>query len=227
MWADALLAGLIGGLIALDRSVAFQVMISRPLVAAPLIGLVLGQPLTGILVGGLLELIWMGRPPLGGAIPPSECLGAIVITGGVIMASPDAPASKALISLGLVIGLPLARLGALLEKQRRKVNGTLLRRAQALVAAGRPAPLFGYNLAGLALAYLASFLFIIVLAPILARLLMAAGPALPRPVWEALELLYVFIPIIGVAAALSTLTAARALVAFSLTFVCLLVVLNL
>ncbi len=50
----------------------------RPVVLGPLVGLILGDLNTGILVGGTLELIWMGLAPLAGAQPPNVIIGTIV-----------------------------------------------------------------------------------------------------------------------------------------------------
>ncbi|MBE9537336.1 MAG: PTS sugar transporter subunit IIC [Proteobacteria bacterium] len=69
-----------GGLISLDRTAAFQVMISRPIVAAPLVGLMLGDPLTGLKVGLLLELLWIGYLPVGASVPPDETVVSIAAT---------------------------------------------------------------------------------------------------------------------------------------------------
>ncbi|QUJ69499.1 PTS mannose/fructose/sorbose/N-acetylgalactosamine transporter subunit IIC (plasmid) [Photobacterium sp. GJ3] len=60
----------------------------RPVVLGPLVGLILGDLHTGILVGGTLELVWMGLAPLAGAQPPNVIIGTIVgttfaITSGV------------------------------------------------------------------------------------------------------------------------------------------------
>jgi PTS system N-acetylgalactosamine-specific IIC component len=60
----------------------------RPVVLGPLVGLILGDLHTGILVGGTLELVWMGLAPLAGAQPPNVIIGTIVgatfaITTGV------------------------------------------------------------------------------------------------------------------------------------------------
>src|SRR5690606_37310014 len=60
----------------------------RPVVLGPLVGLILGDLPTGILVGGTLELVWMGLAPLAGAQPPNVIIGTIVgatfaITTGV------------------------------------------------------------------------------------------------------------------------------------------------
>jgi PTS system N-acetylgalactosamine-specific IIC component len=51
-----------------------------PVVLGPLVGLILGDLQTGILVGGTLELIWMGLAPLAGAQPPNVIIGTIVGT---------------------------------------------------------------------------------------------------------------------------------------------------
>ena len=53
-------------------------LLSRPLVLGPLVGLVLGDPEQGIIIGATLELIFMGNIKVGAAIPPD------VITGGVL-----------------------------------------------------------------------------------------------------------------------------------------------
>ncbi len=50
----------------------------RPVVLGPLVGFILGDLHTGILVGGTLELIWMGLAPLAGAQPPNVIIGTIV-----------------------------------------------------------------------------------------------------------------------------------------------------
>lgn len=53
-------------------------LLSRPLVLGPLVGLVLGDPVQGVIIGGTLELIFMGNIKVGAAIPPD------VVTGGVL-----------------------------------------------------------------------------------------------------------------------------------------------
>jgi len=53
-------------------------LLSRPLVLGPLVGLALGDPVQGVIIGGTLELIFMGNIKVGAAIPPD------VVTGGVL-----------------------------------------------------------------------------------------------------------------------------------------------
>lgn len=50
----------------------------RPMIACPIIGLILGDVKTGLAVGGTYELMMIGNMPVGGAQPPNAVLGAIV-----------------------------------------------------------------------------------------------------------------------------------------------------
>ncbi|GJM56500.1 PTS sugar transporter subunit IIC [uncultured Dubosiella sp.] len=50
----------------------------RPIIACPIIGLILGDMYTGLVVGGTYELMMIGNMPVGGAQPPNAVLGAVV-----------------------------------------------------------------------------------------------------------------------------------------------------
>lgn len=56
----ALLLGLLGGIGIWDSRIGGMWMLDRPLVLGPIVGLILGDFKTGIIVGGSLELIMMG-----------------------------------------------------------------------------------------------------------------------------------------------------------------------
>ena len=55
----ALLLGLLGGIGIWDSRIGGMWMLDRPLVLGPIVGLILGDFKTGIIVGGSLELIMM------------------------------------------------------------------------------------------------------------------------------------------------------------------------
>ncbi|MDY6851659.1 MAG: PTS sugar transporter subunit IIC, partial [Thermodesulfobacteriota bacterium] len=217
----------VGGLIALDRTAAFQLMISRPLAAAPLIGLLLGQPLVGVGVGALVELIWINRLPLGGHIPPNECLGSILITAGVILAGRSmGEPSQALIVLGVLLVLPLARLASLLEGRLRRINSGLSQKAGRAAAGGQVGLIYPLNLSGLALSFFSSTLFLLFLLPAVVQALIALDPFLTPPVIRALELMFLILPLIGVSSALSTITVRRYLLTYGLFLLATLVFLG-
>lgn len=50
----------------------------RPMVACPIIGLILGDVKTGLAIGGTYELMMIGNMPVGGAQPPNAVIGAVV-----------------------------------------------------------------------------------------------------------------------------------------------------
>lgn len=53
-------------------------LVYRPIIACPIIGLILGDLNTGLVVGGTYELMMIGNMPVGGAQPPNAVLGGVV-----------------------------------------------------------------------------------------------------------------------------------------------------
>lgn len=64
-------------------------LIYRPIIACPIIGLVLGDVQTGLVVGGTYELMMVGNMPVGGAQPPNAVLGGIVAMVFAVKANMD------------------------------------------------------------------------------------------------------------------------------------------
>lgn len=52
----------------------------QPIVTGPVIGAVLGDVKTGLIVGGTYQLMQIGNMPVGGAQPPNAVLGGVVAT---------------------------------------------------------------------------------------------------------------------------------------------------
>ena len=67
MIMNVLIVSIVGGILCLDR-IFVQVLISRPIVAAPVIGMILGDPYTGLIAGAFIELFWIDRLPIGAAV---------------------------------------------------------------------------------------------------------------------------------------------------------------
>ena len=64
-------------------------LLSRPLVLGPLVGLVLGDPSQGIIIGATLELIFMGNIKVGAAIPPDVITGDGTVVSSVVFAGSE------------------------------------------------------------------------------------------------------------------------------------------
>ncbi len=63
------------------ESVLDEFQFHRPLVACTLIGAVLGDMKTGIIIGGTLEMIALGWMNIGAAVAPDAALASIISTG--------------------------------------------------------------------------------------------------------------------------------------------------
>lgn len=55
------LVALVAALVYMESRIGGQHMLDRPIIIGPLVGVILGDPVTGLMVGGSLELVWMGR----------------------------------------------------------------------------------------------------------------------------------------------------------------------
>lgn len=76
VWTHVALAGLWGGLLALERRAFLQAMFSRPLVAATGMGLLLEDVPSGLFIGMVLELFYLGTANLGASLPDHDTLSA-------------------------------------------------------------------------------------------------------------------------------------------------------
>lgn len=88
-------------------SILDEFQFHRPLIACTLIGLVLGDLKTGIIIGGTLEMIALGWMNIGAAIAPDAALASIISTILVIAGGQD-------IGTGIALAIPLAAAGQVL-----------------------------------------------------------------------------------------------------------------
>jgi len=150
----AAIAALIGGLSAVERKGALQLMLARPLVLAPVLGWALGDAQGGLTLGIPLELLFLGGVNLGGSLPDNESLLAGTMTAMVVPAGMaagtgvDAP----LAAIGLALLFPLALFGRRLERASERRNAQLMEEALARAAQGDPAAA-RVNLKGLLLPF--------------------------------------------------------------------------
>jgi len=68
----------LAALLELDTTYAFQTLISRPIIAGPIFGLVTGDVMAGVQVGIFTELLFADISPLGGIIPPSGVVACVI-----------------------------------------------------------------------------------------------------------------------------------------------------
>lgn len=113
--------GLLGGALALDATSVGQFMISRPLVAGTITGWLLGDTVSGLAVGAILELYLLVSFPSGGARFPDGTV-ATVVAVATATSSTDPGAFPMAVAIGLLWG----QVGAYSVTELRKLNGYLV-----------------------------------------------------------------------------------------------------
>lgn len=96
-------------------SVLDEFQTHRPLIACTVVGLILGDLKTGIILGGTLELIALGWMNIGAAQSPDSALASIISTILVIVGKQD-------IQAGIAIALPVAAAGQVLTVVARTIT---------------------------------------------------------------------------------------------------------
>src|SRR5438876_8556207 len=152
--AMAVLAAVAGGLAAVERKGALQLMLSRPIVLAPVMGWLLGDAEGGLLLGVPLELLFLGGVNLGGSLPDNESLLAGALTSLVVPAGMAAGTGVdgPLAAMGLALLFRLAMFGRRLERASEFRNGQRRDAAITRAAHGDPAAA-RVNLRGLLLPF--------------------------------------------------------------------------
>jgi len=223
---EYLTAGTLAMLLGLDRVAFLQSMVCRPLVAATLTGWLLGIPLDGLQVGILLELLWLGRLPVGAAIPPDDTQVAIGATVLALTVQHNlAQHGLPVVILAVLVAIPLGTVGQTCERWVRRANGRLETLALGAAAAGDACRIERLHLAGLlrfAAASLATCMVIVVGGSVLLAFL--APPLLEAVQQAGLGLQYSF-TLVGAAVLLGTLNVNRGLYLFGGAFSATLLVL--
>ena len=87
MLIKAILVGLVLGLCKSEWIYGFP-QVGRPIVVSTLTGLFLGDPVQGVIMGSVLELMFIGSFPIGAAVSPDYtsagaiCTAFAILTGG-------------------------------------------------------------------------------------------------------------------------------------------------
>jgi PTS system mannose-specific IIC component len=222
------IAAVVSLIAGLDRTAVLQLMICRPIVAAPLTGWMLGDAATGLQIGAFLELLWLGRIPVGASIPPDDTQVAIGSTCLAVTQYPGpAVPAMAFSVLCLLVALPFGRTGSFFDGLARRLNSRLWVRADKALDGADYRHLSLLHLQGLihfGLASVLTFGVILVggMAGIAVLLPLLSGDLTVMSPW-----LRMLVPLAGVAACLCTVNFRKAARVYGMSFAivyCLLVI---
>lgn len=218
MFIKIIIISLLGGLLCLDR-IFVQAMISRPIVIAPVIGIILGNPYAGLIIGAMLELFWMDRSPIGIYIPPNDSIAAALAASLAILAGQSlGVVTKELTALSILLAIPF---GILAEKIDVKITESNNRLSDQALEAAKALDLRAIErktYLGLARVFIFYVVLLFILQLIFVPALIWIYPQIPAEIRAMLSMTYYFLPLLGIAVALHTIKLRGAIPVFCAIF---------
>lgn len=218
MFVKIIIISFVGGLLCLDR-VFVQAMISRPIIVAPVIGLILGNPYAGLIIGAILELFWIDRIPVGIYVPPNDSIAAVIaVSMAILSAQTPAAVTRELMALSILLAIPFGIGAKKVDVKIMASNNHLS--DQALVDAKdlNIRAIERKTYLGLAKVFLFYVVLLFVLQIIFIPTLIWIYPKLPAPINAMLSLTYYFLPLLGIAVAINTIKLRGAIPVFCAIF---------
>ncbi len=127
--STALLISIMTGLLYMQRRMLGEMQLERPIVVGPLIGLILGDLNTGLMVGASLELIFIGAAPIGGAVPQNIVVASVLGTVTAILTGKGVAAA-------LVVAVPAAVVATTFELFAKVICPVFVHRADKYAEEG-------------------------------------------------------------------------------------------
>lgn len=193
-------------------SVLDEAQFHRPLVACTLMGLVLGDITTGIILGGTLEMLALGWMNVGAAMAPDAALASVVSTILVIVGHQS-------IGAGIALAVPLAAAGQVLTIFVRTITVFFQHLADRFAAEGNGFGIEMCHLGGLLL----QAIRVAVPAAIIAAVagtdtVNAMLAAIPEVITRGLQVAGGFIVVVGYAMVINMMNAKALMPFFFLGF---------
>lgn len=170
-----------------------------PLTTGILTGLFMGDPMTGMLAGANIQLIYLGWISAGGTMPSNTIVAGIFGTAMVILSGADP-------SLAVTFAIPFSMLGLLLNQIYMTVNSLWIHQADKYVEKGYLKGIWLMN-------FVPSFFMAFILYGIPAFLLVTSGEKwgttliemIPESLVSALQVVGGIMPALGIAMLLNYL----------------------
>jgi PTS system mannose-specific IIC component len=203
-------------------------MISRPVVIAPLIGLFFNNIYAGLVIGAMIELIWIDRLPIGTYIPPNDSITAVLATSmAVIAGSKLGSTPPELIAFCVLIAIPFGMLAKQMDVLIIKSNDALSDKALEDAKENNIKAIERKNYFGLLKVFLFYALFLLSVQAVLVPSVLWGYPRLDGIFIKALSLMYYFLPLLGIAIAVNMLKLRGAIPVFCAIFLAVAVLLEL
>ena len=198
----ALLLSIVGGLAYIGRRIGGDSQFERPIVLAPIVGLILGNVVEGIKIGGTLELIFIGAAAIGGAVPPNIVMATVLGTTFAIQSNQG-------IDAALLVAIPTAVVAVVFELLAKGSCSFLVHRADAAAEEANGRKILGVVWTGNAIHFFAYFLPIFLALYFGQSAVTTLTDALSKQSNDALHAAAILLPAVGFGILLTVLYTPR------------------
>jgi mannose PTS system EIIC component len=173
-------------------------MINRPLVVGALVGLVLGQPVQGTIMGASLELAFLGVIAVGGAVPADATMGSLLGTAFALLLGKDT-------SVALALAVPISLLSLLLSQVTMMISALFMGKIEKYAEEGNEKGITAFHLGIGAVSVLLYALVAFLSVWLGAEAMGTVINSVPKIVMDTLTLFAGLLPAIGFALLLNML----------------------
>lgn len=138
MLTQSILIGLIASMCGGGFLELYVWVFRNPIVEGLLVGIILGDPMQGALIGATIQLIYMGQITVGGISSFDKCYAGVIATA-VTMLSHQSP------EVGVTIAVTLGTIGLLASNATMTVNVAFVHMADKYIESGKTKNLWVYN----------------------------------------------------------------------------------
>ncbi|MGA9193381.1 MAG: PTS system mannose/fructose/sorbose family transporter subunit IID [Anaerolineales bacterium] len=208
----AFVLAFIAGFSYFSRRFMGDLYLERAIVLGPVTGLIMGDMQTGLMLGGTMELIFMGAADIGGSVPPNLPIGSVLGTAFAISGGLS-------VQEALVIAIPAALLGSFFELIAKSVSTIFVSGAEYFADRGNTNGVSAMVHTGNLAHFLADFLPVFVALSAGSQVVEGLGNAIPASVKTGIGVAGNLLPALGFALLLSTLATTELLPFFFFGFV--------
>jgi len=118
---------LMAGIVSMDTTSGPQILVSEPIVSCSVLGLLFGSPETGLLLGIMFQLLWLGYLPLGGTLFTDNNMAAYIATASLFTASEffslEGATLKAALIPAMFLSVFISIIGLHIQNLEQRMNG--------------------------------------------------------------------------------------------------------
>ena len=161
---------LLGGIVAMDTTSGPQSLISEPVVSSTLLGLLFGMVETGLVLGTIFQLLWLGYLPLGGRRFPDGAMGAFCGTASLLTANTIFSLTTITLNAGIIFaiiwGVVASHFGMRTTIIERNMKNHRFETLQAKFNTGTSYSILLFHFSGIGISFLRGAIVAIVFIPV-------------------------------------------------------------